>query len=121
MPRTGVSILQGKILLIGLVAMLLANTVGCKKFDRVAAQKLHLGFLSGQCIQYRNYHGEFPNKLLDLVDDSIFDVEHDDLLDEWGGRLLYATQEERFELRSKGPDGTQNTADDLFHVHQSSD
>ena len=62
--------------------------------------------------QYKDKHGKYPEKLTDLAADdfSIFPS------DSFGNLFFYKTSEDgqSYELRSLGPDGQKNTADDIL-------
>ncbi|MCC6221768.1 MAG: type II secretion system protein GspG [Deltaproteobacteria bacterium] len=69
------------------------------------ANKLKAEQLKGQLELYRLQNNSFPNKLEELVNQSL--IKEEDLEDVWGNRFRYSTENEdrTFSLTSLGSDG----------------
>jgi hypothetical protein len=108
----------------GYLVARIPRALEARQESQLAATRAEMYRVSSLVHQYRATYGSYPNRMSDLarVAGTVPEAR-----DAWAHRLVYAsftreiasasggpTLDANFELRSPGPDGTPNTADDIL-------
>ena len=119
--RTYRPLLRGPVPRFSVATLLLANVIGCNKYDYVKAQTNNQRAISIACQLYHTSYGTYPDELHDPDLAPFLDGDFAPLVDEWGNPVRYQATGTGFVLVSPGPDEESRTDDDIRITHPEPD
>ena len=106
-----------------LAGVVLMNTQGMSGEARINATRSSIAAIEQAVKVYELRNGKYPDSLDQLAqggsDGQSALINQNQLNDSWGIKFGYRKTGNSFEIRSAGPDGQQNTADDILNASAS--